>query len=85
MLAGGGAGEGEDGLQDVGVVGGVALPGVGHLVQRDGEVTGRDVPQGQPGLIGPDRDAAGAGAVEQAAGPVRFGAGVGAAFAVQHD
>ena len=35
-------------------------------------------------LIGPDRHPAGADGVQQAAGPVGLGPGVGAAFAVQH-
>ena len=74
-----------DGLHDIGVVGGRAGPGVDHLVQQHGQVPRRQVPQGQPGLIGPDRDAAGARAVEQAAGAAGFDPGVPAALAVQHD
>ena len=81
----GGDGQGEDGLHDVGVVGGRAGAGLDHLVQQHGQVPGRQVPQGQAGLIGPDRDPAGARAVEQAAGPVCLAAGVPAALAVQHD
>ena len=77
--------QGQDGLQDVGVVGGRAGAGVDHLVQQHGQVPGGQVPQGQAGLIGPDRDAAGARSVEQAAGPVGLEAGVPAALAVQHD
>ena len=37
------------------------------------------------GLVGPDRDVAGACSVDQAPGPVGFAAGVLAALAVQHD
>ena len=83
--AGRGHRERHDGLQDIGVVGGRAGAGVDHLIQQHGQVPRRQLPQGQPGLIGPDRDAAGAGAVEQAAGAVGFDPGVPAALAVQHD
>ncbi len=43
------------------------------------------VPDRHAGLVGPDRDVAGACSVEQAAGPVGFAAGVRAALAVQDD
>ena len=83
--AGGGQGEVDDGLHDVGVVGGGPVPGLDHLQQQDTEVAGRQVPQAEPGLVRPDRDPAGADPVQEAAGPFGFDAGVGAAFAVQHD
>ena len=51
----GGDGQGDDGLHDVGVVGGAAGAGLDHLVQQHGQVGGRQVPQGQAGLVGPDR------------------------------
>ena len=80
----GGDGQGQHGLGDVGVVGGVPGAGVDHLEQGDGQVAGRQVPQRDRGLIGPDRHPAGTGGVEQAAGAGGLGAGVGSAFAVQH-
>ena len=83
--AGGGDGEGEDGLGDVGVVGGVPAAGLDHLEQRHGQVARRQAPQRHGGLVGPDGDPARAGGVQQAAGAGGFGAGVGAAFAVQHE
>jgi hypothetical protein len=66
-----------------GRVGG-AVAALDHLEQQDGQVGGRQVPQRQPGLVGPDRDPAGAGPV-QPPGPPGLHPGVAAALAVQHD
>ena len=68
----GGDGQGDDGLQHVGVVGGVAGAGVDHLVQQHGQVLGGQVPQGQPGLVRPDRDPAGARRRRAGGGCVRL-------------
>ena len=61
------------------------MPGLDELEQRHGQLGGRQAPQRHGGLVGPDRDPARPGAVQQGAGAGGFGAGVGAAFAVQHD
>jgi hypothetical protein len=80
----GGHGQAEHGLGDVGVVGGAAGAGVDHLEQHDRQLTRRQRPQADRGLIGPDRHPARAHRVQQAACPVCFHAGAGATLAVQH-
>jgi hypothetical protein len=74
--AGRGDGQDDAGVEHVGVVGGGAGAGLDHLVQQHGQVLRRQVPYGQAGLVRPDGDAAGAGAVEQAAGAAGLLAGV---------
>ena len=74
--AGRGDREREDGLQDIGVVGGRPGAAVDHLVQQHGQVAGRQVPQRQPGLVGPDRHPPGARPVQQPPGAVRLDPGV---------
>jgi hypothetical protein len=81
----GGDGQGEHGLHHIGVVSRRAGPGFHHLEQGHRQVTRQQSPQRHGGLVGPDGDPPGAGGVQQAAGPVGFDPGVGAAFAVQDD
>ena len=81
--AGGGQGQADGGLHHVAVVGGGPVPGFDHLEQQHGQVAGRQHPQRQPGLIRPDRHPPRPDPVQQAAGPLGFDAGVGAALAVQ--
>ena len=77
--AGGGEGEVDDGLHDVGVVGGGPVPGLNHRQQQHAEVAGRQVPQAQPGLIGPDGHPPRSYSVQEAAGPFGLDPGVGSA------